>query len=100
MNHTPRRTEVPKDMTHVQPPSAAASVVQPHDRPDGTPATVALMTAARTLGIGRTKAYELAKRGEFPCRVIKIGDRCRVPFAALLRLLDGPDHNGTAQDTP
>ena len=75
-------------MTHVQPPSAAAPGVQPHDRPGGIPATVALMTAARTLGIGRTKAYELAKRGEFPCHVIKIGERYRVPLAALLRLLD------------
>ncbi len=29
-----------------------------------------LMTAARILGLGRTKAYELARHGEFPCRVI------------------------------
>ena len=76
-------------MTHVQPPSAAAAPDgQPQNRADGLPTTVALMTAARTLGIGRTKAYELAKRGEFPCHVIKIGERYRVPLAALLRLLD------------
>jgi hypothetical protein len=51
------------------------------------PATVDLMTAARVLGLGRTKAYELAKRDEFPCRVIRIGDTYRVPAAGLLELL-------------
>lgn len=29
-------------------------------------ATVDLMTAAAALGLGRTKAYELARRDEFP----------------------------------
>jgi hypothetical protein len=49
--------------------------------------TVGLMTAARALGLGRTKAYELAKHEQFPCRVIKIGDTYRVPTAGLLELL-------------
>ncbi|WP_259402031.1 hypothetical protein [Microbispora sp. H10670] len=31
------------------------------------PPTLDLMTAARILGIGRTKAYELAKKDSFPC---------------------------------
>jgi hypothetical protein len=51
------------------------------------PATVDLMTAARALGLGRTKAYELAKRDQFPCRIIRIGDTYRVPAAGLLDLL-------------
>jgi len=42
-------------------------------------ATVDLMTAARALGLGRTKAYELARRDQFPCRVIRIGDTYRIP---------------------
>jgi hypothetical protein len=50
-------------------------------------ATVDLMTAAAALGLGRTKAYELAKRDEFPCRVIRIGDVYRIPTAGLLELL-------------
>jgi hypothetical protein len=50
-------------------------------------ATVDLMTAARALGLGRTKAYELARTGEFPCRVIRIGDTYRIPTAGLLELL-------------
>jgi hypothetical protein len=37
------------------------------------------MTAARALGLGRTKAYDLARRQQFPCRVIGIGDTYRVP---------------------
>jgi len=45
------------------------------------------MTAARVLGLGRTKAYELAKHDQFPCRVIRIGDTYRIPAAGLLELL-------------
>jgi hypothetical protein len=61
-----------------------------------TPVTIAqlraaptfdLMTAARALGLGRTKAYDLARRQQFPCRVIRIGDTYRVPAAGLLELL-------------
>jgi hypothetical protein len=49
--------------------------------------SVDLMTAALALGMGRTKAYGLARRDEFPCRVIRIGDTYRVPTAGLLELL-------------
>jgi hypothetical protein len=50
-------------------------------------ATVDLMTAAAALGMGRTKAYELARRDEFPCRVIRIGEIYRIPTPGLLELL-------------
>jgi hypothetical protein len=50
-------------------------------------ATVDLMTAACALGMGRTKAYELARHDEFPCRVIRVGDTYRIPTAGLLELL-------------
>ena len=56
--------------------------------------TVDLMTAARALGLGRTKAYDLARRQQFPCRVLRIGDTYRVPTAGLLELL------GLAPDEP
>jgi hypothetical protein len=56
------------------------------------PPSVDLMTAAAVLRIGRTKAYDLAKRGEFPVRVIRIGDSYRVPVAALLTLLGISEH--------
>jgi excisionase family DNA binding protein len=44
--------------------------------------------AAKLLGISPTSAYEAARRGELPVRVI--GRRLLVPRAALLRLLDEP----------
>lgn len=57
------------------------------------PVAVDLMTAAAALGLGRTKAYELARSGEFPCRLLRLGGTYRVPTADLLRVLgiDGDD---------
>ena len=43
--------------------------------------------AAPILGMGRSKAYALAKRGEFPIRVLRIGGSYRVSRADLLRYL-------------
>jgi hypothetical protein len=51
------------------------------------PPTIDIMTAAGVLGIGRTKAYELAREGAFPVRIIRIGDLYRVATADLLRLV-------------
>jgi excisionase family DNA binding protein len=56
------------------------------------PVTVDIGTAARALGLGRSTGYELARRGEFPCRILRIGSSYRVPTAELLRVL------GIAQD--
>ncbi len=55
------------------------------------PATVDIVTAGTVLGIGRTKAYELARRDQFPCRVLKLGRSFRVPTAELLRVLGAYD---------
>jgi hypothetical protein len=67
-------------------------------------ATVDLLTAARALGLGRTKAYDLARRGRFPCRVIRIGEIYRVPTAGLLELLglapEEPRHSTTSSARP
>ena len=49
--------------------------------------TVDLATAALALGLGRTRAYALARRGQFPCRVIRIGEVYRIPTPGLLELL-------------
>jgi|HubBroStandDraft_6_1064221.scaffolds.fasta_scaffold149425_3 hypothetical protein len=57
-------------------------------------ATVDLMTAAAALGLGRTRAYELARRDQFPCRLIRIGDTYRIPTPGLLELL------GVAEEVP
>jgi len=46
-----------------------------------------IATAGSILGIGRSKAYELAKSGEFPITVLRIGRRYLVPTSAILALL-------------
>lgn len=51
------------------------------------PPALDLLAAAGILGMGRTKAYEMAKRGEFPCRVIRVGNSYVVPTVELLALL-------------
>ncbi|GIJ12197.1 helix-turn-helix domain-containing protein [Micromonospora andamanensis] len=51
------------------------------------PAMVDLATAARALGLGRTKAYDLAKQGAFPCPLLRIGTAYRVRTVDLLRLV-------------
>jgi excisionase family DNA binding protein len=51
------------------------------------PAVVDITTAARVLGLGRSTAYDLARRGEFPCRILRLGSSYRVPTAELLRVL-------------
>lgn len=54
------------------------------------PAVVDLITAARALGIGRTKAYDLAKRDEFPCRILRVRGAYLVPTAEIFKLLGLP----------
>jgi predicted DNA-binding transcriptional regulator AlpA len=51
------------------------------------PVMVDIGTAARALGLGRSTGYELARRNEFPCRVLHVGSSYRVPTADLLRVL-------------
>ena len=51
------------------------------------PISVGLKVAARALGIGQSKAYELAARDEFPCPVKKLGAGYRVNRADLFREL-------------
>ena len=47
--------------------------------------------AGEILGIGRTNAYELARSGAFPVKVVRVGRRYLVPVAGLLRFLDPAD---------
>jgi hypothetical protein len=46
-----------------------------------------LVTAGSVLGMGRTKAHELARMGCFPVPVIRHGRRYVVPVAPILHLL-------------
>ena len=52
------------------------------------PAVVEIQTAAPALGISRAYAYELARRGELPCRVLKVGSCLRVVTSSLVPLLE------------
>jgi predicted DNA-binding transcriptional regulator AlpA len=52
------------------------------------PAVIDVPTANRALGLGRSKGYELAKRGRYPCKVLKAGRSYRVVTADLLRVLE------------
>lgn len=62
------------------------------------PTAVDIVTAGRAFGLGRTKSHELARAGQFPVPVLRIGTSYRVTRAALLRALgEAPaDEAGTA----
>ncbi len=47
--------------------------------------TISVEEAAALLGLGRSAAYEAARRGEIPCR--RLGRRVIVPVPALLEWL-------------
>lgn len=95
MNHD--RLDDPDDMASPTP----LICIHPRGQPATTPATVALATAARALGISTDDARDLAERGEFPCRVIRSGSDYRVPFAALRGLLKANSHDtGEPESAP
>ncbi|MFG3282140.1 helix-turn-helix transcriptional regulator [Streptomyces sp. NPDC048111] len=53
--------------------------------------------ASAAFGFSRAKGYDLVRRGEFPCRVLRIGRSTRVVTASLLRVLDSgePEYSAT-----
>lgn len=51
--------------------------------------TVSIPEAGKILGIGTSKAYALAKSGDFPIRVLKLGKQLRVSISQLDAYLDG-----------
>lgn len=51
------------------------------------PALLTVPEAGQVLGIGRTVAYQLVRRGEWPTPVIRVGVQIRVPRAPLLELI-------------
>lgn len=46
-----------------------------------------LPTAGRVFGLGRALSYELARTGDFPVPVIRVGARYKVPIAGILTAL-------------
>ncbi len=65
------------------------------------PAAVALETANRVVSLGRTTGYDLAKRGRYPCTVLRLGNAYRVVTADLLKVLhiDVPERTGIREPT-
>lgn len=64
------------------------------------PVTIDLVTAGRAFGIGRSGSYDLAARGEFPCRIVRVGRALRVPRAELLRVLGVGDDQAVTTGAP
>lgn len=59
--------------------------------------TVSLTEAATILGIHRTTAYELHKKGQFPVPVIPVGRHLKVSKVSLERLLAGEAVGGPSR---
>lgn len=63
------------------------------------PVAIDLDTANRAWGFGRTKGFDLAKKGNYPCRVIRVGNQYRVSRADLLRALGIDPNNDGARSS-
>jgi hypothetical protein len=49
--------------------------------------TISLDLANKAFGIGRSTGYTLAKQGEYPCKVLKLGTKYRAVTADVRRVL-------------
>jgi len=64
------------------------------------PVTVDLQTAGRAWGIGRDQAYRLAREGQFPVPVLRLGRYLRVTRASVLEALGIGEVAPAATDVP
>ncbi|WP_326594848.1 integrase [Streptomyces sp. NBC_01803] len=66
------------------------------------PPAIDLETANRALALSRSTGYDLARRGDYPCRVLRLGRSYRVITTDLRRLLGvelrQANSSGPAQD--
>jgi hypothetical protein len=53
----------------------------------GLPVLLTVPLAGRVLGVGRTAAYELVRRGDWPTPIIRVGAKIWIPRAPLLELV-------------
>ncbi|MEU6702567.1 hypothetical protein [Streptomyces wuyuanensis] len=60
------------------------------------PVVIDLDTANRALLLGRTKGFQLAKTGEYPVPLMRVGRSYRVSRAELLRALSITPQNSDA----
>ena len=61
------------------------------------PALLDVPDAARVIGIGRSLAYELVRRGEWPTAVLRVGRLIKIPSGPLLRLVETGGASGTSE---
>jgi hypothetical protein len=54
----------------------------------GWGATTDVVRAGTAFGLGRNRSYDLARTGEFPVRMVKIGRTYRVVVAELIAVLE------------
>jgi excisionase family DNA binding protein len=78
-------------VTNPHPPSESDSTETATDA-EIVRQTLTVEEAAQILGIGRTLAFEMARRGDLPA--LRLGRRLVVPRAALERMLRG-EHDAT-----
>ncbi|MDT3395614.1 hypothetical protein RKE29_02930 [Streptomyces sp. B1866] len=71
-----------------------------HGELEALPVTFPLDVANRALAIGRTYGYDLAKRGEYPVRVLRLGRQYRVTRYDLLRYLGLDAQDDAGEDSP
>lgn len=64
------------------------------------PLTVDVETAGRAFGIAPTTAQEWARKGNFPCNVLRLGRFYRVRRADLFDALGVEDDSGDLNDQP
>jgi hypothetical protein len=64
------------------------------------PAVIDLDTANRALMIGRSTGYGLAKKGQYPVKVLRLGNAYRVVTADLLQLLGLQRQSALSQPSP
>ncbi|WP_405818155.1 hypothetical protein OG241_25330 [Streptomyces sp. NBC_01390] len=62
------------------------------------PVVIDLDTSNRALMIGRSTGYGLAKQGEYPVKVLRLGNAYRVVTADLLKLLGLGQGDGGQDD--
>ena len=65
---------------------------------DELPPVLDVPTAAKVLGIGRSLAYDLVRRGEWPTTVLRVGKLIKIPTQPLIRLVDGWTVEGSDPD--
>ena len=63
------------------------------------PPLVDVPTAARVLGIGRSLAYDLVRRDQWPTPVLRVGKLIKIPTAPLVVLINNGTPSTAANET-